>query len=258
MSTPDTGPAEETTAAAVLPFQYGARIVNALEHAWMAIRNRHPEVPRVVLITGTKYQTGGPRRGHFCPDIWDARGDGRASELFIAGEEIARGGRAVLETMLHEAAHGLAHVRDIKDTSGSGNRYHNRKFAALAEELGLKPPTAHVPTHGYSNCTVTDATAALYPGIIEALDAAGLPFLGTPAPPTVNTGQDDGPEGTQDLPTQPTRQRDRGPREGRRFAVVCGCPNPRRLQVTPATYEAGGIVCAVCGSPFAPVNAASP
>jgi hypothetical protein len=43
---------------------------------------------------------------------------------------------AQLATLLHEAAHGLAHVRKIPDTSRQG-RYHNRRYQVLAEELGL-------------------------------------------------------------------------------------------------------------------------
>jgi hypothetical protein len=39
--------------------------------------------------------------------------------------------------MLHEAAHALAQVRGIKDTSRRG-RWHNARFRALAEELRIE------------------------------------------------------------------------------------------------------------------------
>ncbi|WP_297495484.1 hypothetical protein [Pseudonocardia sp.] len=42
----------------------------------------------------------------------------------------------MLATLLHEAAHALAHVRGIKDSSRQG-RWHNAKFKALSEELGI-------------------------------------------------------------------------------------------------------------------------
>ena len=45
-----------------------------------------------------------------------------------------------MEVMLHEAAHALAIRRGIKDTSAAGNRYHNKRFVALAAELGLRGP----------------------------------------------------------------------------------------------------------------------
>ncbi len=64
----------------------------------------------------------------------------RAPELFVAGELLAAGGRAVVEVMLHEAAHALATKRGIKDTSAAGNRYHNKRFVAPAAELGLRGP----------------------------------------------------------------------------------------------------------------------
>ena len=54
----------------------------------------------------------------------------------MGGEGLRRGARAVLGTLLHEAAHGVATTRGIKDTSRQG-RYHNRRFAELAAELGI-------------------------------------------------------------------------------------------------------------------------
>jgi hypothetical protein len=101
--------------------QHGSRIIAALEHAWAAIQDRHPDVPDVVIVTGGgSHQKGTPEgyrlRGHHWPERWVLHGrDGqRAPELFIAGELLAAGGRAVLEVMLHEAAHALATRRGIK------------------------------------------------------------------------------------------------------------------------------------------------
>jgi hypothetical protein len=37
-------------------------------------------------------------------------------DLFVTGELLAAGGRAVLEVMLHEGARALAVVRGIRDT----------------------------------------------------------------------------------------------------------------------------------------------
>ncbi len=110
----------------------GGLIITALEGMWADIQKRHPEVPDVVLITGTSRQAGGNRWGHHWPERWHQHGKQMAPELFIAGELLALGAARVLQTMLHEAAHALAHVRGIKDTSRSGNRYHNSLFAELA------------------------------------------------------------------------------------------------------------------------------
>ena len=59
-----------------------------------------------------------------------------AAELFVGGEGLSQGAESVRATLLHEAAHGLSDVRQIQDTSRQG-RYHNTRYKALGEELGL-------------------------------------------------------------------------------------------------------------------------
>src|SRR3954471_21320376 len=126
-----------------------APVVAALEHAWAAIRTRHPDLPEVVVVLASGSVGTAPgtlRLGHFAAMRWqhaDNHSEGPASgtgealpEVFVGGEGLARGPVDVLGTLLHEATHALAFVRDIKDTSRQG-RYHNRRFATLAAELGL-------------------------------------------------------------------------------------------------------------------------
>ena len=144
----DNGTASMSTAAGEKAREHGSRIITALEQAWAAIRARHPEVPDVVIVTGAgSNQKGLPEgyrlRGHHWPERWvtDPAEQRRMPELFVAGELLAAGGRAVLEVMLHEAAHALAVVRGIRDTSAEGNRYHNKRFVALATEMGLPGPS---------------------------------------------------------------------------------------------------------------------
>src|SRR6266511_374819 len=69
--------------------------------------------------------------GHFAAHCWQV-GDDDRHELLVGGEGLRRGARDVLATMLHEAGHGLAAARNLKDTSRQG-RYHNAKYKALAE-----------------------------------------------------------------------------------------------------------------------------
>ncbi|GAA1840913.1 hypothetical protein GCM10009836_20310 [Pseudonocardia ailaonensis] len=121
-------------------------MIRALERAWSAIRARHPEIPAVVIVVGAGSGTGPELKlGHFAAMRWGADPDETAAdglkpdrlpEVFVGGEGLARGPADVLATLLHEAAHALAHVRGIKDTSRQG-RWHNAKFKALAEELGI-------------------------------------------------------------------------------------------------------------------------
>jgi hypothetical protein len=220
----------------------GTRIVAALEASWNAIRKRHPEVPDVVVITGSG-RRGGNRKGltwgHHCADRWhDAVAAGRRAELFIAGEAIAVGGQMVLETQLHEAAHALAAVRGVKDTSSAG-RWHNRKFGALAEELGLQRPAKAAPTIGFSECLITPATVAAYAPAIRRLEAAALLRIEAPSK-----------DGQQDEEGQGDGKK--GGRAGRRLAVECSCEPPRRLQITPKLLEGGPILCGTCRQEFHP------
>ena len=88
--------------------------------------------------------------------------------MFVGGEGLARGSADVLATLLHEAAHALAHVRGIKDTSRQG-RWHNVKFKALAEELGIE--VAKDLRIGWSPTTLTTTTRATYAAVVDELGA---------------------------------------------------------------------------------------
>ena len=237
--------------------QHGSRIIAALEHAWAAVQDTHPDVPDVVIVTGAgSNQKGTPEgyqlRGHHWPERWVLGGQDqpRAPELFVAGELLAAGGRAVVEVMLHEAAHALAAQRGIKDTSAAGNRYHNKRFVALAAELGLRGPDVPDKVTGWSNCSLHGQSAYdAWADAAAGIDAARLPFLidlARPGRPGGGDGAGDGGEDQgDDGPGKPAK------RGGRRVAVECACqPEPRRLQLTPKQIEDGPIVCGLCCAPF--------
>jgi hypothetical protein len=230
----------------------GSRLIAALEQAWTAIQERHPDVPHVVMITGTGRQGRSKKAlsrmtlGHHSPDRWAwAEETGRAPELFVAGEHIADGARAVMETLLHEAAHALAHARGIKDTSSQGNRWHNKRYAALAAELGLKPPERAHKSQGFSDCLITEETAAAYRQVIRRLDTASLPFL---ADPQAQSGDQEEGDGAKDG----------GKTGGRREAAECACEPPRRLQITKKILRDGPVVCGLCMTAFAVRSQAGP
>src|SRR6266540_2060395 len=129
----------------------GSAVVAALEDAWTAVRNHHADVPQVVIIlgAGSESRRGLFKWGHFAAARWHVAGTNRP-EVLVSGEGLRRGAHQVLATLLHEAAHGMANTRGIQDTSRQG-RWHNRRFATLAEELGLKviqdPKTGWSQTH---------------------------------------------------------------------------------------------------------------
>lgn len=229
--------------------QEGTRIIAALESTWATIQKHHADVPDVVIVTGTGQQKRGKNRltwGHHTADRWlDAAAAGRQAELFVSGEAIAKGGEMVVETMLHEAAHALAAARNIRDTSCAG-RWHNRRYAALAEEVGLQPPKRAEKVIGFSESLITAATVGRYAAQLRRLDAAALARIEAP---TKDEGEQDQ---EQQTPENPGVRGGRG-RAGKRTAVECGCrPTPRRMQVTPAFLEEGSVLCGKCAQPFQP------
>jgi hypothetical protein len=210
------------------PESVSPRLVAALDRAWSAIRTRHPEVPEVVIALGSGSGAGRSRLrlGHFAADRWE-RGDGRLPELFVGGEGLGRGGRAVLGTLLHEGAHGVASTRGIADTSRQG-RWHNAKFRDLAAEVGIE--VAKVPSLGWSKTTVPDATAALYDAELRDLEAAITAFRRAE------------PRGA------------RRPNSNNGVAARCECG--RRIRVAQTVLELGPITCGVCGGDFEAAEAA--
>jgi len=135
-------------------------------------------------------------------------------------------------------------VRGIKDTSAEGNRYHNKRFVALATEMGLRGPGRPEKVIGWSDCRITDETAAAYADVINAIDSARLPFLLDESLGTGGGegGGEDGGDGQDE-----GKPKKRG---GRRVAVECACQPPRKLHMTPKQIEDGPVICGVCGTPF--------
>ena len=139
----------------------------------------------VILGAGS---TGHPgkalRLGHFAALRWHHHDD-RLPEVFIGGEGLRRGAVEVLGTLLHEAAHGLADVRGIKDTSRQG-RWHNTRFKNLADELGIT--VTKDPRIGWSPTAVPEATQHRYASTLTQLGAA-LRLYRAPEPTTAGGGK---------------------------------------------------------------------
>ena len=64
--------------------EYGSQIITALEQAWAAIRDQHPEIPDVVIVTGAGSNQKGIPEGYRAarPPLARAVGDrpGRAPD----------------------------------------------------------------------------------------------------------------------------------------------------------------------------------
>jgi len=199
-------------------------LVACLERTWTTIRTRYPDVPDVVLVVASGSEGKRLNLGHFAPHRWEVAGADR-HEVLVGGEGLHRGPLEVLGTLLHEAAHGLAQARSVQDTS-RGGRYHNRRYATLARELGLA--VASVKPIGWSATTVPEATAAGYAGQLEELAAALV--LWRRQEHRIGTG---------------TRSRNL-------LAAACACG--RRIRAAKATLAEAPIVCGACGQPFEPAD----
>lgn len=190
----------------------------------------------LVLGAGSGQRSGALKLGHFAALRWTTTTDGAdngacfdgangaepLAEVFVGGEGLARGPGEVLATLLHEAAHALADVRGIKDTSRQG-RWHNAKFKALGEELGIE--VTKDPRLGWSPTTLRPATRALYASMIDQLGSALRLHRAMEASGPATTTKKTGPS-----------------------ACMCGCP--RRIRVAPSVLELGPIICGVCDRPF--------
>lgn len=188
------------------PTQLGSGTVAALEAAWADIRSLNPDVAENVVFrigSGSAGRRGGLVLGSITVDeIWvdNRKQSSRAKtdpaayrEVFIAGETLAQHPVALLQTLIHEAAHSVAFTRGVKDCSRQ-NRFHNGRFRKIAEEMGLewahtevkraddgKPITDEsgepvlVPARqdtiiGWSDMTITRQTAKSYKDTVINLD----------------------------------------------------------------------------------------
>src|SRR6266540_3434174 len=255
----------------------GSSLITALEDTWASIRRQHPDLPEVVFITGTGLRSASAasvdaRWGHFGAQRWvaghpqpatpptpepgqDAKlqvPPDRKPELFVAGECFAEGAEHTFTTMLHEAAHALAHVRGVKDTSRQG-KYHNRRYLELAGELGLEWPTdakAH-PVNGFSDVQLTDQARDGYADTIADLDAAITLHLDTFRRLGLAGGQPDPDAGDQDQGDGETGG-EGGGKTFNRSKLVCDCYPERSIRVSPKQAERGPIVCGICDAEFRP------
>jgi hypothetical protein len=121
----------------------------------------------------------------------------------------------------HEAVHAIAQARGVQDTSRQG-RYHNRRFAQLAGELGLD--VEHHAQLGWSLTSVPAPTAVGYGSALAELESALIAhrFSELPSPPCM-----------------PARN-----------GAVATCACGRRIRIAPAVLALGPVLCGVCVQPF--------
>lgn len=223
----------------------GGPLATAIDSVWENIRVRHPEIPDVVvtMASGSMGRGRAPRLGQFGPDRWERAGGLRLPELFVGAEGLADGGREVLGTLLHEAAHGLASSREIAEASDNG-RYHNKKYKALAEEVGLA--LERHQRFGWSLTALPDETAARYTDQIGTLTRAIVAHRRPIDQADPESGGEDDRGGGDAESEQGRKSRSRNGQP-----LACSCAPPRRIRAHKTIIEGGPILCGVCRNPFA-------
>jgi hypothetical protein len=228
----------------------GSAVVQLLEKVWARIRQNHPELPAVVIVTGAGLSFGGGKWGHFRANGWatkvaeeGAATSSRLDEMFMAGETLAKGARQVLQTMLHEGAHTLAKVREVQETSRQG-RWHNAKFRTLAEEMGLEYKSDQADKAiGFSQVTLTDATVEEYADLMTELDAEIHLMVSLPG----WLGGDAGQNGGENMGKAP-----KGPAapNTNNVKATCLCEEPNIVRMSRKVLDRRVVHCEDCNSLF--------
>ncbi|MFF9915936.1 hypothetical protein [Streptomyces sp. NPDC013457] len=156
-----------------------------------------------------------------------------APESLINETVSACGPGPSFERLLHEAAHGIAAARGIRDTSRAG-RYHNLRFLAVASELGLEHPAEVHPNTGFSLTRMLPETQRLYRPTIARLQIA------------LDAHSESAHKERSDFLGPAARFGDSG--GGTRVKVVCGCG--RNLRVVRSILVKAPILCGRCEEPF--------
>ncbi len=205
---------------------------DALTATWKAIRRRHPKVPDATVSVA-------PGRGSACGAVaWDAG----MPVILVGAQTINDGPLAILEYLLHQAAHGLlttdhrpaADGKNYPDEHSQGNagRYHNKSYRDAAQSLGLKAEWTQGGT-GWSATSASDDLAMVYEGPVRQIVTAMTDWQ-PPAP----------------LPRSVRKSGGNG------VSARCQCHPPRMIRMRGADAAADlrehPVICSVCGKPFTP------
>lgn len=139
-------------------------ITSALEKAHSLIQEKTGAPRATILVT----RKTGNTMGHFTHAKPWVSGEDSFHEIMISAEYFPRGARAVLGTLLHETAHSLDLQNGIQGVTGDG--YHNKKFKATAEALGLTIENAG--RIGWSKTDVSDECASRWAEALQIIEDA--------------------------------------------------------------------------------------
>jgi hypothetical protein len=192
-------------------------LTKALEQAHEIIK-QETGAPRVTILV-TRDLKG--RKGHFTHfQPWHANGEA-FNEIAFNLEHFTNA-KELLSTLIHEVAHSLNYSNGIQDTSA--NQYHNAKFKAQAEALGLK--TIEIKGKGHAATELTEFGAKRWKkalSILEkALELTALSNEGNAKPKGRNTNL---------------------------LKAVCQCDEPKTIRASRGVIDSG-IRCDECQMRF--------
>lgn len=224
--------------------QTSVQLISALAACWSAIRERHPDVPGVVLLPAPAQRGRMNVLGHFAPIRWKTKkaDDMLLHEVVVVAEHLDRSAEDIFETLLHEAAHAKNFANGPIFDCSPTSQYHNAKFKVAAEELGLE--VQKVPNYGWAYTTLADGTRAFYSAVIATLDEA---LVHRRKPVTLIVPPSTPPAGDQP-PTSGAEGDDDSTPSSRSRKATCSCPHI--IRVSKKVMEATTIRCDSCGNPF--------
>jgi hypothetical protein len=198
-------------------------LLEALVDLWDRLRATVPALPRITPVVSPT-----TRRKDHGPERWTLDQSGFLSGLVVTADVLHEGADAVLEMVLHDAAHVLNWARDVQDTTMRGV-YHNQRFLTAAEEVGLEWP-AHrerAQGQGYVRPVLSDSARARYAPDLRRLTEIIpeiLPHL--EGPTSASAGRVD------------------------RLTLKCGCRPARSFRISKTVAAQGPIMCSVCDTEF--------
>lgn len=137
-----------------------SNLVAALENLANRIRSEYGLKSATQLVVGSQGWSGKSQvHGRFAPMSWTNAVGENVHEIMLSGESLRRGAAETAGTLIHELAHLYCHENQIKDTS-DGGRWHNKRFKAVAENMGLSIEKAD--RIGFSVTTMPGETQKKY------------------------------------------------------------------------------------------------
>lgn len=202
----------------------GQITARTIRRIWDLLREREPQLPAVTVnVVPTIGRTSAWLR--FTPSL------GETHVLQALPDALARHPREVVRQVAHEAAHALAHVLGVADTSKRG-RYHNSRFRALAEHMGLEWRGGNPPHDvGYADMRLPAEIGEWAACVAEAaVGRSEWENAGPERNAERNTGTERSPHSSN-----------------RRPKAVCRCVPERPLWLSRTVLNAQTVACTQCG-----------